>query len=303
MISDSSIQKPLIAIDVCAGAGGWAVAARDLPIRIISAFDLEADCLATYKENHPHIETVQCDVVNYDFVSWIKNRCLDGGVQTHVDLVLGGIPCEQLSVARNSVPVSEDMEKFEALVQRCLAIPKEIGAKWYCYEDVRQIQGYLPIMTPGFLLDSALFSPQRRIRFYAGNVPCPVGGVPDQRTFGDCIRPGPYRKSQRLAGRTPGRSSVYNSSQFYPWLPGEKSPTVINLSCRHDNYAAALMPDGRWRQLEWQELAALQGFPPDYVFIGASNRVGKQVGQAVQIDTARAILRALCVECRIEKTV
>ena len=141
--------------------------------------------------------------------------------------------------------------------------------------------------------DSPLFSPQRRIRFYAGNVPCPVPAKHDTRTFSDCIRPGPYRRSQRLTGRTPGRASVYNSTQFYPWLPDEKSPTVINLESRHDNYAAAQMPDGRWRQLEWQELARLQGFPEDYVFIGSPGRVGKQVAQAVQIDTARAILRAL----------
>jgi site-specific DNA-cytosine methylase len=92
---------------------------------------------------------------------------------------------------------------------------------------------------------------------------------------------------------------VYNSTQFYPWMRDEKSPTVINLHSRHDNYAAAQMPDGRWRQLEWQELARLQGFPEDYVFIGSPGRVGKQIGQAVQIDTARAILRALCAELQI----
>lgn len=282
--------KILNAIDVCAGAGGWAVAARGLPIRMIAAFDLAADCLATYHENHPDVECIQCDVLTHDF-SIYRDR---------VDLVLGGIPCELISAARRGTPTDPARNGFAELVERCLAIPREIEAPWYSFEDVREVQFYLPIMTPGFLLDSGLFSPQRRIRFYAGNVPCPQPASHDTRTFSDCARPGPYRKSQRLDGRTPGRASVYNSTQFYPWLPNEKSPTVINLESRHDNYAAAQMPDGRWRQLEWQELARLQGFPEDYLFIGTPGRVSKQVAQAVQVDTARAILRALCVHLKID---
>jgi site-specific DNA-cytosine methylase len=44
------------AIDVCAGGGGWAVAARGTPIRIVAAFDHDEDCLATYCFNHPGVE-------------------------------------------------------------------------------------------------------------------------------------------------------------------------------------------------------------------------------------------------------
>jgi site-specific DNA-cytosine methylase len=275
----------LTAIDICAGAGGWAIAARGLPIRIVAAFDRDADCLSTYHENHPDVDCVQCDVLSHNF------RPYRGAV----NLVLGGIPCEQISAARRGTPLSDtNRSAFSALVERCLDIPRDIEAPWFCLEDVREIQMYLPIMTPGFLLDSAHFSPQRRIRFYATNLPCPQPDVHDRRTFADCSRPGPYRQSHTLAGRTPGRAAVYNSNQFYPWLPNEKSPTVITLESRHDNCAAAQTPDGRWRQLEWQELARLQGFPEDYLFIGPPGRVTKQVAQAVQIDTARAILRALC---------
>jgi site-specific DNA-cytosine methylase len=290
--SISSIPPtPLIAIDICAGAGGWAVAARELPIQIIAAFDLASDCLATYKENHPDVECIQCDVLTHDF----------NGYKDSVDLVLGGIPCEQISSARRGTPLSDTQRTaFFTLVERCIAIPREIEAPWFCFEDVREVQMYLPIMTPGFLLDSALFSPQRRLRFYAGNVPCPQPEKRDTRTFSDCARPGPYRQSRRLVGRTPGRVSGYNSMQFYLWMPNKKSPTVINLDSRHDNYAAAQTPNGRWRQLEWQELARLQGFPEDYIFIGSPGRCSKQIAQAVQIDTARAILRALCQSLKLK---
>ena len=49
-----------------------------------------------------------------------------------------------------------------------------------------------------------------------------------------------------------------------------------------------------WRSLEWQELALLQGFPDDYVFMGTPTRVIKMVVQAVEVRTAHAILTALC---------
>lgn len=67
----------LRAIDICCGAGGWAVAARGLPIQIEYVFDLESDCLLTYKENHPHVEPVCCDVIDFDFSRLIGRAVQD----------------------------------------------------------------------------------------------------------------------------------------------------------------------------------------------------------------------------------
>lgn len=36
------------------------------------------------------------------------------------------------------------------------------------------------------------------------------------------------------------------------------------------------------------------GFPSEYIFCGSPTRVTKMIAQAVQIDTARAILETLC---------
>ncbi len=73
----------------------------------------------------------------------------------------------------------------------------------------------------------------------------------------------------------------------------KKSPTLTALCSRRD--AEAGIPHGDlWRQLEWQEMAALQGFPEDYIFYGCPGRVVKMIAQAVQIDTARAILSNFC---------
>ena len=274
------------AIDVCAGAGGWAVAARGLPIQIVAAFDREQDCLETYGENHPGVECIRCDVVDHDFGSW----------SGRVDLVLGGIPCEEISVmrnvAQNAKVTPEMLEQFHALVDKCLSIPGVLGARWYCFEDVSQITRHLPIFTPYFKLDSKDFSAQRRKRVYVSNFD-PPARQSNSKVLADCLRTGPYRLNPVLRTRKPQRHKTFTKHAFYPWYDNEKSPTVVSITSRHDNQLA-LAWNGGWRQVEWQEAARLQGFPDDYLFIGNVGRTAKMIGQAVQIDTARAILEALC---------
>lgn len=275
----------LRAIDVCAGAGGWAVAARGLPIDIVAAFDLQEDCLETYNLNHPGVVCIQCDVTEYDFSRYVG----------HVDLVLGGIPCEDISAARRNVPLPEEKrESFVRLLNKCLAVPGQVGARWWCYEDVVDVLRHMPLFTPHFVLNSQDFGPQRRKRAYLGNTPMPA---PQGNTelLGDYLRRGPFRKSLHLRDRTPRRSQVYGSKCFYPWMPGEKSPTVYGVTSQHDKYSAAALGDD-WRSMQWQELAALQGFPDDYVFMGTPTRTVKMVAQAVEVRTGRAILEALCAE-------
>jgi site-specific DNA-cytosine methylase len=211
------------------------------------------------------------------------------------DLVLGGIPCEAVSMARNNRPaLRETIEKWTALIERCLSIPEVVGARWWCYEDVVQIVRHLPILTPYFELDSKEFSGQRRKRAYVGNLPKPAS-LGDKRVLGNYLQPGPFRVSARLKGRVPCITHCYTDGKFYPWLAEKKAPTVIQLTSRHDNYAA-IKWNGKWRQIDWKEEALLQGFPEDYLFIGCPGRVGKMIAQAVQIDTGRAILGTLCRE-------
>jgi site-specific DNA-cytosine methylase len=279
-------EKFLRAIDVCSGGGGWAVAARGLPIRIDYVFDKEIDCLLTYKENHPHVEPICCDIVEYDF-SRLAGK---------VDLILGGIPCEQISMARNGTPLSEgEEEKLHLLIDKCCALPEQLGARWWCYEDVIQIIPKLPIFTEYFVLSSEHYSAQKRIRAFVSNIPCPRKGRSNKKVLQDCLLPGPYRRSMAINKKTPGRSTgFYSTDTFYPWYPEDKSPTVVSGISRHDYYMAVEYATSCFRQLEWQEAAKLQGFPEDYLFIGSLSRVMKQIGQAVQIDTARAILKSLC---------
>jgi site-specific DNA-cytosine methylase len=279
----------LRAIDICCGAGGWAVAAKGLPIKITHVFDREIDCLLTYKENFPEIETHQCDVIEYDF-SHLRGQ---------VDLILAGIPCEQLSVARANHKLKDNEKQlFSDLVDKLLSLPEQLDSKWWCFEDVIQLKQYLPPYTDYFELNSEKYSPQRRRRLYVGNLPKPVSGK-DQRKLKDCLLEGPYRIGMQIRGREPSVSNNYAKEKtFYPWSVNLKSPTVVQYTSNRDHQYAIQHGDG-WRHVDWKELALLQGFPKEFIFWGSPQRVVKMIAQAVQIDTGRAILEALCRDLKL----
>lgn len=280
--TDFATMTPIKAIDVCCGAGGWAVAARGLPIEIVAAFDRAPDALATYKLNHPTVECIECDVMSYDFSPW-----------RGVNLILGGIPCETLSTARsNYLPSREELNAFKALLSKFLSLPPKLGAKDWCYEEVPQVLKYLPKGTPYLDLNSEHWSAQRRRRFYIGNLAAPPSAdCPD--VLKHHLRPGPHRLSPRIHGvRTPttDRRGENRPNTFYPCEPEFKCVTVQPWGDSKRDADYAVMDNGNPRQWDWKEAATLQGFPVDYTFVGNPGRVAKMVGQAVQIDTARALL-------------
>lgn len=212
-----------------------------------------------------------------------------------VDLVLGAIPCEWLSVRRNVGDGTQDHERAEgrSLIDAVLEIVRRIDPQWWCLEDVNQVERELPPLTPSIRLDSSHWSPQRRKRTYIGRFVRPLRAG-DATTLSSCLRPGPYRIGPRAIGRTPTRSCAFSPDRIYAASIDRKAPTVCAVSSRRDAELLILQPGIEpGRQLEWQEAAMLQGFPQDYVFVGSPSDVWKMIGQAIQIDTGRAILRAI----------
>ncbi len=101
------MTKTLRAIDICAGAGGWACAADRLtgkPIKIVAAIDFAEDCLATYKYNHDKpggvaegAEFICSDAREVDYLKWKgidlaiggNKICLDCGLSLRFEYGVG----------------------------------------------------------------------------------------------------------------------------------------------------------------------------------------------------------------------
>lgn len=289
----------LRAIDICCGAGGWAVAARGLPIRILHAYDCWEEACQTYELNHPNTRVHRADLRE-----GLPNlEELHGGV----DLILGGIPCSWLSTARGrNRATADEVRANRRLLRSSLKIVRDLKPPWWCLEDVIQLRNELPLSTPCRVIESRVsgYSIQARKRLFAGVFPAPKPGKLDG-TFRQLADRGPYRvhPTSLRAKLVPfGKRRGASPSKLKTALPvlTDRFLTVLgSWSGRHGNTAPVILDGairGGRREITWGECARLQGFPDDYVFVGSLTAVTQMVGNAIQIDTGRAILRAICEE-------
>jgi site-specific DNA-cytosine methylase len=292
-------DRTLRAIDLCCGAGGWSCAASGLPIRIELAVDLWDVCARTHQLNHPQTTVLLGDVRE----PATRQTILDatGG---SVDLVLGAIPCEWLTYRRShamhNAPTEAEIASARATLAAVLDLVRELKPSWWCLEDIVQLERELPPRTPCWKCNSAVFSAQARRRLYVGRFPPPIMVAPNRSLARDVLRPGPYRIGRRTADRIVQTSRTFTPQTLYCQKLNQKMRTIVAFSSRWDGEFAILDPAiaGGRRQIEWQEMAAAQGFPPEYVFYGSPSDVAKQIGQAVQIETGRAILQEIVKDAR-----
>lgn len=253
----------------------------------------------TYRINHPETEVVQGDLRE----TAVRQRVMIAS--KGVDLVLGGIPCEWISVYRHLNKVqAQELAEQRATLDYCLELVKHLEPRFWCLEDVVGLAKHLPIMTPHTVINSRYFSAQRRKRLYVGDFPAPIAERRNDETLRNCLRPGPYRIGRRTWDRVPATSRMFVKSQVLAAYPDKKSPTILSQCSRRDAEMAVIDPSlaGQgMRQLEWQEMAAAQGFPQDYVFWGSPTDVAIMIGRAVQIDTGRAILKSIVAKWEKEQ--
>lgn len=67
------------------------------------------------------------------------------------------------------------------------------------------------------------------------------------------------------------------------------TPRFIEGDVHHDR----VEPLPNYRRLEPAECAILQGFPPDYKWLGSKTAIYKQIGNAVAVQCAQSLARAL----------
>lgn len=274
----------LKAIDICAGAGGWAIAARGLPINIIAAIDWDEDCCATYSYNHPNIKVIKDNVLSHNFEQY-----------KGIDIFLGSIPCEEISVARQNKPTTnKQMEKWHTLLDTVLDAVEITEPKYWCLENVQQMKKHLPPLTPYMILDSSQWCAQKRKRIFVGQFPLPKNSENGDVNLKDCLLPGPYTiKKRTLTCTKISRRQWYTNGYKRVLDTQSKAPTITDFGSRHSRGFCITMPDGRERALQFTEAAKLQGFPDDYVFVSSLTRAWKMVAQAIQINLGRAILEAI----------
>lgn len=225
-------MTPLRAIDLCCGAGGWACASRGLPIEWVAVADLAPDCLETWQLNHGPAHP-GCALVRADLST-------AGGMQAvleaagTVDLIVGGIPCEQVSTARGNRPLKEgELDTLHRLIDQVFRAAATLRPRWWAIEDVEAILEHLPpplcspVAYASHKINAAHYGPQRRRRVFFGDYPWPVADPePGPRTLGEILRPGPYRTLGQLAKYERTRSKWYGK-RLRVQEPEDPSDTVL----------------------------------------------------------------------------
>ena len=189
------------------------------------------------------------------------------------DLLVGGSPCQDLSIAKRS---REGLHgKRSGLFWEYLRIWNEVQPKYFILENVASMSDEdrdtisNALSTEPIMIDAALVSPQNRKRYFWTNIP-----VAQPKDIGlvieDILDKGAERKwitpknliptKRGVRWDTSGKGYFSQNDRAYSILG--KFPTIP--TARTITKANVWFRDGRLGVLNWNELERLQGLPDGY---------------------------------------
>ena len=166
-------MKPLKVLSLFDGisCGQVALERAGIPVEVYYASEIDKYAIEITQKNYPN--TIQLgDINNIDFTQFIGK----------VDLIMGGSPCQDLSIAGKRAGLQGErsglfykfVEAIEVIKPKYFLLENNYGMPQEAYEEMSRLMGCYPIM-----INSALVSAQTRKRFYWTNI-----GPQDYNLFG-----------------------------------------------------------------------------------------------------------------------
>ena len=314
------IAEPLIAVEVCAGAGGQAIGLEAAGFDHAALVEIDEDCRRTLKLNRPHwniADAAQSDICAFD------GRPFRG-----VDLLSGGLPCPPFSVAGKQLGEADERNLFPAF----LRLVDEIRPRAIMVENVR---GFLdPRFAPfrnGLQLDFQRLGYRIQWRL----LQAADFGVPQLRPRVVIVGmrddlPGTFKWPAPLTAPPPSVGQVLEDlmaaggwvgASDWATQAGGVAPTLVGGSRKHGGPDlgptrarrawAAMGVDGRsvvqdppgndhvgMPRLTVRMTARLQGFPDTWQISGRRTAAYRQVGNAFPPPVARAVAEQIAVVLR-----
>jgi len=136
------------------------------------AFEIDKHAINVASKNYPDIKQ-RGDV--YNWREWDLPK---------IDLLIGGSPCQDLSVANRNTQLGLDGPKSN-LFYMFIDVYKRLKPRWFLLENVAPVGGWKKVMdtevgSVGVKINSSLFTPQNRNRIYWTNIPYTY---PEQQTY------------------------------------------------------------------------------------------------------------------------
>jgi DNA (cytosine-5)-methyltransferase 1 len=311
---EKSSSKPSF-IDCCCGSGGLSLGFEQAGWSCCLAIDSVPDCCETFHLNFPSVPLIEASVHD------VRPRISD------VDAVIAGIPCPShsmsgkrkglqderglvvdgvLGIIRSVQPKIVVFENVPGLVSAPGKDGKKGGALEYILAETQEA-GYTP--THEILNAWHHGAPQARPRIFIVAsrdgamwippdqvLPRPVvydalwdllgveeGGLPNHTFMKH--RPETVEAISKLA---PGDSLYEKYTESWRRLGLD-----IPAPTQKENHGALSIHPLENRCISPREMARLQGFPDDFVFLGSKSSVIKQIGNAVPVPLARAVAKSI----------
>lgn len=284
-------------LDLFAGPGGWDLALRDLGHHDVVGLELDAMTCATRAA--AGFRTVRCDISTYPpgpFVGKVDGLIASppcqtfsaAGPQQGIDTVRGQLVWEPLRFVRALTPTWVAMEEV-----------KEVEPVWRVYERELRALGYF---TWSGLLNAADYGvPQSRLRaFFMAHRDFPVApAAPSHAKSPGAELFGPQREAWVTMAEALGLTEPESPAHAWAW---HRPATTVVRSFRPDVIAAPgyrLAGDGPRQTtpgsftVTVEQMAVLQGTPPDFPFQGAKTKRQSLAGAILPPAMASAILRPL----------
>jgi site-specific DNA-cytosine methylase len=305
--NNNSKHNDLEVYDLFCGAGGFSAGARDAGCRVVFACDNNEDALRTHALNHPDTSHVCCELP-------CEIPLPVDGRPFHVH---GSPPCQKLSQANQTQRLVGDNEAAINLVDWYLKFALASGATSWSMEQVANKQiidiverlrlKNLSMVSYGVFSFDKLGVPQTRKRLIAGS-PCLIAKLiceaqnQPRRSIKDVIlhprgthvrgRIATFRHDfKRIVDDDGNERRKYKKAKWADYCRPIKgaAPTVL---ARHALLWITADGEGKNRSaLNSLELAALQTFPPTYIFPKAKGLACSQIGNAVPPRVAELMLR------------
>ena len=157
-------MKPIKVLSLFDGisCGQVALERAGIPVEVYYASEIDKYAIQITQKNYPN--TIQLgDINNIDFTQFIGK----------IDLIMGGSPCQDLSIAGKRKGLSGErsglfykfVEAIEVIKPKYFLLENNVGMPKEAYEEISRLLGCYPIE-----INSALVSAQTRKRYYWTNI-------------------------------------------------------------------------------------------------------------------------------------
>ena len=226
---------------------------------------------------------------------------------TDVGLLIGGSPCQDLSISKSKTRKGLDGSK-SSLFWEYVRILKEVKPKYFILENVASMSdesrdiiskelGVLPIE-----LNAKDFSAQSRARYFWTNILVKQPTVKNKLMLGDILENNVDEKyyyrgfkfemyadtTKRVVGKIEVAGHDILKRIYNPLM---KSPTVT--TCGGGNTQHKVFDNNRVRKLTPSEYESLQSLPNEYTSGLSDTQRYKTLGNAFNVDVVAHILKQL----------